>query len=115
MQVLSLTDQAVHHIKSIVSDADGEPSGIRIGVKKKPIPHRHSRIQCCHLFVTCVRDDTLHSIFELVLDLVFVLGIDIMGDGGLLFGLGIVVFVACGLSLWLHRKEIPLHKEKVAA
>jgi iron-sulfur cluster assembly protein len=34
MQVISLTDQAANYIKSTVSNADGEPSGIRIGVKK---------------------------------------------------------------------------------
>ncbi len=50
-----------------------------------------------------------------ILSHLFVLGIEIMGDGGLLFGLGILVFVACGIVLWLHRKEVPLLKEKVVA
>ena len=44
----------------------------------------------------------------------FVLGIEVMGDGGLLFGLGIGVFVMCGALLWMHRKEIPVLKERFA-
>ena len=37
-----------------------------------------------------------------------VLGIDVQGDGGLLFGLAVTVFVASGLILLLRRGEIPL-------
>jgi putative oxidoreductase len=37
-----------------------------------------------------------------------ILGIDIQGDGGLLFGLAVVVFMASGLILLLRRGEIPL-------
>ena len=37
-----------------------------------------------------------------------VLGIDVQGDGGLLFGLALTVFVASGVVLYLHRSEIPI-------
>jgi putative oxidoreductase len=37
-----------------------------------------------------------------------VLGIDVQGDGGLLFSLAVTVFVASGLILLLRRAEIPL-------
>jgi putative oxidoreductase len=36
------------------------------------------------------------------------LGIEVRGDGGLLFGLALTVFVASGLILLLRRAEIPL-------
>lgn len=47
-----------------------------------------------------------------ILSHLFVLGIEIMGDGGLLFFLGIGVFVACAVSLWIHRAEIPMLKKE---
>ncbi|MBU0678904.1 MAG: DoxX family protein [Verrucomicrobia bacterium] len=37
---------------------------------------------------------------------VFVLGIQVQGDGGLLFALGIAVFVSSAVSLFIHRQEI---------
>ncbi len=37
-----------------------------------------------------------------------VLGIDVQGDKGLLFGLALTVFLATGINLVLHRAEIPL-------
>lgn len=37
-----------------------------------------------------------------------VLGIEVQGDRGLLFGLAITVFVTSGVNLYLHRAEIPL-------
>ena len=37
-----------------------------------------------------------------------VLGIEIMGDGGLLFGLALIVFIASAAILVLRRSEIPL-------
>ncbi len=43
----------------------------------------------------------------------FVLGIDVQGDGGLLFGLGITVFVCCLILAWIHRKQIPVLKNLV--
>lgn len=36
------------------------------------------------------------------------LGIEIQGDGGLLFALGITVFVCAAGVAWLHRDELPL-------
>ncbi len=37
----------------------------------------------------------------------FVLGIDVQGDGGTLFGLGVVVFIACVILVWKHSNQIP--------
>ena len=36
----------------------------------------------------------------------FVLGIEVQGDGGLLFILALVVFVCCAVTLWLRRGEM---------
>lgn len=36
-----------------------------------------------------------------------ILGIEVMGDGGLLFGLAIYIFLASLILLFLHRREIP--------
>jgi uncharacterized membrane protein YphA (DoxX/SURF4 family) len=36
------------------------------------------------------------------------LGIEVMGDGGLLFVLALFVFTASALSLWIHRNQVPL-------
>jgi len=36
------------------------------------------------------------------------LGIEVMGDGGLLFGLACVVFAGSALVAWIHRRELPL-------
>jgi|SRR5688572_12633843 len=36
------------------------------------------------------------------------LGIDVQGDGGLLFGLACVVLIGSAIVLTLHRKELPL-------
>ncbi len=41
-----------------------------------------------------------------------ILGIDVQGDGGLLFGLALVVFICCLVALILHRSEIPFLKKK---
>lgn len=35
------------------------------------------------------------------------LGIEVQGDGGLLFYLAIIVFVCCAGVLWLHRAQLP--------
>jgi hypothetical protein len=43
-----------------------------------------------------------------------VLGIEVMGDKGLLFGLAIVVFVASSANLVLHRTEIPIVGRRLA-
>jgi hypothetical protein len=37
-----------------------------------------------------------------------ILGIEVMGDHGLLFGLACTVFAACAVVLFLHRRQIPL-------
>jgi len=36
-----------------------------------------------------------------------VLGIEVQGDKGLLFGLAVTVFIAAAINLFLHRAEIP--------
>ena len=36
------------------------------------------------------------------------LGIEVMGDGGLLFALACTVLVGSAVVLWLHRRELPL-------
>ena len=36
----------------------------------------------------------------------FILGIEVKGDGGLLFMLAVVVFVCCAVTLWLRREEL---------
>ena len=41
------------------------------------------------------------------------LGIVVQGDGGLLFGLAVVVAVSCCALLWLHRKSIPVLGERL--
>jgi len=43
-----------------------------------------------------------------------VLGIDVQGDKGLLFSLALIVFVSCGVNLFLHRSEIPVVGGKLA-
>jgi hypothetical protein len=37
-----------------------------------------------------------------------VLGIEVMGDGGLLFGLALIVFCTSTVALVLHRTQIPV-------
>jgi hypothetical protein len=37
-----------------------------------------------------------------------VLGIEILGDGGLLFGLAVICFAGSGLVLFLRRTELPV-------
>ena len=43
-----------------------------------------------------------------------ILGIDVRGDKGLLFGLALTVFLASGFNLILHRSEIPFIGRKLA-
>ena len=45
-----------------------------------------------------------------ILSHLFVLGIEIMDDGGYLFILGIIVFVCCALLLWIDREKVPILK-----
>jgi len=37
-----------------------------------------------------------------------VLGVVVMDDGGLLFGLALTVFVTCAIVAYLHRRQIPI-------
>src|SRR5271167_1174974 len=43
-----------------------------------------------------------------------ILGIEVQGDKGLLFGLALTVFLASGINLILHRSEIPFIGRKLA-
>lgn len=36
------------------------------------------------------------------------LGIEVKGDGGLLFALALITWAASGTVLWLHRRELPV-------
>lgn len=40
-----------------------------------------------------------------------ILGIEVQGDGGELFGLAVIVLIACGIVVFLKRKEIPILKQ----
>lgn len=40
------------------------------------------------------------------------LGIEVLGDKGLLFGLAITVFVTSSIALFLHRRQIPVIGER---
>jgi uncharacterized membrane protein YphA (DoxX/SURF4 family) len=42
------------------------------------------------------------------------LGIEVKGDGGLLFGLAVTVFIACVVVLFINRRQIPLLGAKFA-
>jgi hypothetical protein len=43
-----------------------------------------------------------------------VLGIEVQGDKGLLFGLALIVFLATAVNLALHRSEIPVIGRRIA-
>jgi putative oxidoreductase len=43
-----------------------------------------------------------------------VLGIEVMNDKGLLFGLALTVFFACSVNLFLHRRDIPVLGKRFA-
>ena len=45
----------------------------------------------------------------------FILGIEVKGDGGLLFRLAIVVFVCCAATLWLRRGDALAFVSKLKA
>lgn len=40
-----------------------------------------------------------------------VLGIEVQGDGGLLFALALAVFTASGIVLYLHRADVPFARQ----
>ena len=37
-----------------------------------------------------------------------ILGIEVQGDGGTLFGMGIVVLICCSILVWKNRESIPV-------
>lgn len=41
------------------------------------------------------------------------LGVEVQGDKGLLFGLAVTVFVTCAVTLFLHRTQIPFIGERL--
>ncbi|MFN0034133.1 MAG: DoxX family membrane protein [Saprospiraceae bacterium] len=43
----------------------------------------------------------------------FILGIEVQGDGGLLFFLAVVVFVCCAVTLWLRREDVRVFLSRV--
>jgi len=43
-----------------------------------------------------------------------ILGIEVMNDKGLLFGLALTVFLAASINLFLHRRDIPLLGKRLA-
>ncbi|MCB1237714.1 MAG: DoxX family protein [Verrucomicrobiae bacterium] len=43
-----------------------------------------------------------------ILSHLFVLGIEIQGDGGLLFALAVIVFACCAVVLWRQRRKLPV-------
>lgn len=48
-----------------------------------------------------------------ILSHVTILGIEVMGDGGTLFGMAILVFLCCGWLLFIHRADIPFIGSKL--
>lgn len=50
----------------------------------------------------------LGTISGAILSHIFILGLVIKDDGGLLFGLALAVFFCSGLILFIHRREIPI-------
>ena len=36
------------------------------------------------------------------------LGINVQGDGGLLFGLAVITFICCAILVWRFRRDIPI-------
>ena len=39
------------------------------------------------------------------------IGIEVMNDGGYLFGLAVFVFVSCSIVVWYRKKEVPILKK----
>lgn len=57
---------------------------------------------------------TLATATGAILSHLTLLGIEVQGDKGLLFGLAITIFVASAINLILHRGEIPVIRGKLA-
>lgn len=41
-----------------------------------------------------------------ILSHLFILGIEVQDDGGLLFGLALIIFISCAISILLQRKKL---------
>ena len=41
------------------------------------------------------------------------IGIEVNGDGGTLFFMAVLLFILSGITLWLHKKEIPFIGQKL--
>jgi putative oxidoreductase len=57
---------------------------------------------------------TLATAAGAILSHLTLLGIEVQGDKGLLFGLAVAIFVASALNLYLHRMDIPVVGGKLA-
>lgn len=57
---------------------------------------------------------TLATATGAILSHLTLLGIEVQGDKGLLFGLAVTIFVASALNSFLHRAEIPVIGGKLA-
>jgi putative oxidoreductase len=55
----------------------------------------------------------LGVMFGAIISHLTVLGIEVQGDGGLLFGLALTVFITCAIALFLHCKQIPVIGERL--
>lgn len=51
---------------------------------------------------------SLGTISGAIMSHLAILGIEVKGDGGLLFALAVTVFVLSGLILTIHRRELPI-------
>ncbi len=57
---------------------------------------------------------TLATATGAILSHLTLLGIEVQGDKGLLFGLAITIFVASAINLFLHRTDVPVIGGKLA-
>jgi hypothetical protein len=74
----------------------------------------------CALLLLMPRTAALGAVLSLgvisgaLLAHLFVLGIQVQGDGGLLFGLAVAVFVCSLVVLWVRRADVPIFGCKLA-
>lgn len=57
---------------------------------------------------------TLGTAAGAILSHLTLLGVEVQGDKGLLFGLAVTIFVCSALNLYIHRAEIPVPGGKLA-
>jgi len=50
----------------------------------------------------------LGTVAGAILGHIFVLGIEVQGDGGFLFGLAVVTLICCAILVWKNRTDIPI-------